>query len=79
MNRKLTLSMDSDVIDFAHSFAKKANKPVSRLVENYFIALKEQNTQNLPRNLEELYGIFEGIDVPDKKELRRIFNEKSGN
>jgi hypothetical protein len=79
MNRKLTLSMDSNIVDFAHSFSQKANKPISRLVENYFIALKEQNTQALPRNLAELYGIFEGIDVPDKKELRRMFNEKSRN
>jgi hypothetical protein len=77
MNRKLTLSMDSNIVDFAHSFSRKANKPISRLVENYFIALKEQNTQTLPRNLAGLYGIFEGIDVPDKKELRRMFNEKS--
>jgi len=26
--------------------------------------------------MEELYGIFEGIAVPDKKELRRMFHEK---
>jgi len=26
--------------------------------------------------MEELYGIFEGIEAPDKKELRRMFHEK---
>jgi hypothetical protein len=76
MNRKLTLSLDSNIIDFAHSFSKKANKPISQLVENYFIGLREQDTQVLPKDLEELYGIFEGLDVPDKKELRRMFHEK---
>ena len=76
MNRKLTLSMDSNVIDFAHNFSKKTNKPVSQIVEHYFIALKQQNTAALPKGLEELYGIFEGIEAPDKKELRRMFHEK---
>jgi hypothetical protein len=76
MNRKLTLSMDSNVIDFAHNFSKKTNKPVSQIVEHYFIALKQQSTAALPKGLEELYGIFEGIETPDKKELRRMFHEK---
>ena len=26
--------------------------------------------------MEELYGIFEGIEAPDKKELRGMFHEK---
>ena len=79
MNRKLTLSLDSKIIDFAHAFSKRANKPISQLVENYFIRLKEQNTVGLPKDIEELYGVFEGITVPDKKELRRMFHEKNSN
>jgi hypothetical protein len=53
---------------------KKTNKPVSQIVEHYFIALKQRNTAALPKELEELYGIFEGIETPDKKELRRMFH-----
>ena len=79
MNRKLTLSLDSDIIDFAHSFSKKTNKPISQLVETYFIELKQHNKTTLPKDLEELYGIFEGIKVPEKKELRRMFHEKNSN
>ena len=79
MNRKLTLSLDSDIIDFAHSFSKKANKPISQLVETYFFELKQRNKTALPKDLEELYGIFEGIKVPEKKELRRMFHEKNSN
>jgi hypothetical protein len=78
MNRKLTLSLDSSVVDFAHAFSKRHNKPISKIVENYFIELKEQNAPELPNDLDELYGIFEGMDVPDKKELRKMFHEKSG-
>ena len=79
MNKKLTLSMDSSIIDFAHNFSKKTKKPVSQIVEHYFITLKQQNTAALPKDLEELYGIFEGIEAPDKKELRRMFHEKYSN
>ena len=39
--------------------------------------MKKQHTITLPKDLAELYGIFEGIDVPDKKELRRLFHEKN--
>jgi hypothetical protein len=79
MNRKLTLSMDSVIVDFAHDFSKKTNKPISRIIENYFIELKNQNAATLPKDFEELYGIFEGTKAPDKKELRRMFHEKNCN
>ena len=79
MNKKLTLSLDADIIDFAHNFSQKANKPISQLVENYFVELKRHNTTSLPKDLEELYGIFEGIEIPEKKELRRMFHEKNRN
>jgi len=77
MNRKLTLSMDSNVIDFAHAFSRKIDKPISKIIENYFIELKEQKTTSSQKDFDEIYGIFEGIDVPDKKELRRMFHEKN--
>jgi hypothetical protein len=79
MNRKLTLSLDSNVIDFAHDFSKRTKKPISKIIENYFIELKAKNTTGLPKDLEELYGIFEGMDAPDKKEIRKIFHEKHNN
>jgi hypothetical protein len=79
MNRKLTLSLDSGVIDFAHDFSKKVQKPISKIIENYFIELRIKNTTGLPKDLEELYGIFEGVDAPDKKEIRKMFHEKHNN
>ena len=79
MNRKLTLSMDSSIIDFAHRFSKRANKPISKIIENYFMELRGQNSTDLPKDLEELYGIFAGIEAPEKKELRRMFHEKNSN
>ena len=79
MTRKLTLSLDSNVVDFAHGFAQKYNKSVSKIVEDYFIILKEQNVSDLPKDLAELYGIFEGTDTPDKYEIRKMFHEKNSN
>ena len=76
MTRKLTLSLDSNIVEFAHDFSQKYNKPISKIIEDYFIVLKEQNTAELPEDLEQIYGIFEGIPAPDKKELREMFHEK---
>jgi hypothetical protein len=79
VNRKLTLSLDSEVIDFAHDFSKKSNKPISKIIESYFMKLRQQYETDLPKDLEGLYGIFGDIKVPGKKELRRVFHEKHSN
>jgi hypothetical protein len=75
MNRKLTLSLDSNIIDFAHDYSKKSHKSISKIIENYFMELKTRSMPEIPREAAELYGILEGINVPDKKELRRKFHE----
>ena len=79
MTRKLTLSLDSSVVEFAHDFSKKHDKPISKIVEDYFLALKEHHTTDLPKDVGDLYGIFEGTATPGKKELRKMFHEKYGN
>ncbi|MDR0684162.1 MAG: DUF6364 family protein [Spirochaetaceae bacterium] len=75
MNKKLTLSLDANIVDFAHDYSKKAHKPISKIIEGYFSELKMKNTPEIPKEVAELYGILEGINVPDKKELRRKFHE----
>ena len=65
MSENLTLSMDSKIIEFAGDFSLKINKPISKIIEDYLIELKEKESNDLPQDLQELYGIFEGIDVPD--------------
>ena len=79
MNRKLTLSLDSNLVDFAHSYAKETSKPISKIFGDYLAELKVQYTTDMPAELGELYGMFEGLDAPDKKELRKAFHEKSSN
>ena len=75
MNQKLTLSLDADIVDFAHSYSKKSGWPVSKMVENYFRELKMHANPDIPREVAELRGILKGANLPDKKELRRIFHE----
>ena len=79
MITNLTVNMDSEVIEFANDFSQRVNKPLSKIIEDYFIDLKEEDIYDLPKDLQEIYGIFEGIDVPDKKELRKMFHEKHSN
>jgi len=79
MTKKLTLSLDSNIVDFAHNFAQESNKSISKIVEDFFIILKEQNKTDLPKDLAELHGIFERMNYPDKYELRKIFHEKYSN
>ena len=79
MSESLTLNMDSEVIEFANDFSRKINKSISKIIEEYFIELKEKNSNDLPQDLQELYGIFEGMNTPNKNDLKKIFHEKHTN
>ncbi|KGE72124.1 DUF6364 family protein [Spirochaeta lutea] len=80
MNKKLTLNVDESIIDFAHEYSKKTHQSISNIVENYFIHLKtEIDTSDISSSAKELYGILEMNEIPDKKELRKEFHEKSIN
>ncbi|GHV41889.1 hypothetical protein AGMMS50268_19400 [Spirochaetia bacterium] len=85
MSKKLTLSIDDELITFAHIFAKNNKTSISALFERYLTRLKDNSepehstkfSPDLPPQLKALYGILKGVEVPDKKELRRMFHEKS--
>jgi len=50
-----------------------------QIIEHYFIELKENKTQVLPKDLGEIYGIFKGLEAPDKKTMRSMFHDKNSN
>ncbi|GHV72389.1 hypothetical protein AGMMS49928_29180 [Spirochaetia bacterium] len=75
MTGKLTLSLDAGVIEFAHDFSRKSQKSVSKIIEDYFVELKRKSEPELPKEVAELCGIIKGMNIPEKKELRRIFHE----
>lgn len=78
MQKKLTLSIDEELIKFAHDFSQKTNQPISRVVEKYLHQLKNQESnENVHAKIKNLYGFFENEPIPGKKELREMFHDKS--
>ncbi|PRX16171.1 hypothetical protein BX659_1762 [Orenia metallireducens] len=82
MKDKLTLSIEKDVIEFAHQFAKETNQSISSILEKYLMELKEiqDKEYEVSSRVKKLSGFFEDKDFPENKEkMRRIFHEKINN
>ena len=78
MQKKLTLNIDDELINFAHTYSRQNGLSISKLFEQYLSKLKTNNqTQPLQSKVQALYGIFHNSPIPDKNELRQLFNEKS--
>ncbi len=71
MDAKLTLKLDSEVIERAKAYAEQRGESLSRLVESYFDGLTK-GEQAEPRRLSgvvaELAGILAGSQIEDEKE-----------
>ncbi|MCO6479648.1 MAG: hypothetical protein J5I94_23635 [Phaeodactylibacter sp.] len=59
MDAKLTLKLDKEVIERAKQFARKYNTSLSRMVEQYFdqITQQEEELPELTPLVKSLYGI----------------------
>ena len=84
MKKKLTLSINDDLIEFAHDFSKETHQSISHIVEKYLKELKKNQDQSfeeqkLQKRIKNLYGAFESNPIPDKQDLRRAFHEKNYN
>ncbi len=79
MPKKLTLNIEEELVEFAHQYARKKNKSISKIVEEYLRFLKEseEGDLSLSNDLKTLYGILAEHPLPDKKTLREEFHEKS--
>ncbi len=78
MNKKLTLNVDESLIDFAKTYSKESNQSISNIFEKYLIRLKtETKSVEISEDARELYGIISKDELPDKKEMRKRFYEKS--
>jgi hypothetical protein len=82
MSRKLTLSIDEDLIAFAHAFSQKNGTSISALVERYLARLRGETApggaaSNLHPKTRSLLGAFKDAPIPDKEILRKEFHEKS--
>ena len=78
MNKKLTLNIDDELIEFAHNYSKQTKQSISSMVEKYFEKLKEKKqVDKLSKSTKELYGILSDKPLPDKKVMRKEFHEKN--
>ena len=79
MTTKLTLSIESSVIDQAKNYARSHNKSLSRLVENYLKSLyeyKEKDVQE-PSIVYALQGSFkDDLLQTDVEALQKALHSK---
>jgi hypothetical protein len=77
MNTKLTLRLDDEVIRRAKDYAREVGKPVSRLVEDYFVAVTtvQPTAAELPPLVQSLRGVLAGT-FEDEEDYRRHLEEK---
>jgi hypothetical protein len=82
MASKLTLSMDEELIRFAHELAREKNESISNMVAAYFLSLKKKrfDPSELHPDVRKMLGAFKGSSIPkSKKEMReRYHRAKAG-
>ncbi len=63
MNKKLTLRLDDELIEFAKRYSAQTGKPISHIVANLFEIIKNERLQRetkLPPTVSSLRGILKG-------------------
>ena len=77
MNRKLTLTIEDHVVEFAKSYARRTNQSISSIVEQYFSRLESEiDVESLSTVASDLYGVCETSPLPEKHAMRTAFHEK---
>ena len=78
MTKKLTLTIDDKVIEFARAYASRTHQSISSIVEQYFERLESQADPGiLSPEASSLYGVLQDSPVPDKTEMRTVFHGKN--
>jgi predicted CopG family antitoxin len=81
MNTKLTLTIQDEVIRKAKAYAKKKNRSLSDIIENYLKSITAENsTEEKPKTspvVKSLKGAFKlPADFDYKKELAKAIQSK---
>lgn len=74
MDTKLTLKLDSHIIEEAKHYAKESNTSLSKLIENYLSAITSDRPKKRKVNpiIESLTGI---ITLDEKKDYRESYTK----
>ena len=78
MQTKLTLRMESDLINLAKEAAKRNGKSLSRMVADYFTLITKKEVDQkieIPPNVKALSGILKGCDL-DEIDYKKHLEEK---
>ncbi|MFL6196957.1 MAG: DUF6364 family protein [Thermoanaerobaculia bacterium] len=79
MDAKLTLKLDSEVIEQAKVYAERRGTSLSRMVETYFAILTkgEDSTKTRPTGVvAELAGLLSGRDIDETKDYAEYLAKK---
>ena len=72
MQKKLTLSIEEDIVTFARVYSRKTGQSISAMIEAYFQGLKDQGEESsLSEKTTRLYGVLSDVVLPDRKAMRR--------
>lgn len=75
--KKLTLSIDENVISKAKDFAKRSRRSLSEIVESYLETITKKENIEADAELDEIYGIVNvENDFDDKEAIRSILIDK---
>jgi predicted metalloendopeptidase len=74
MDSKLTLKLNSDIIQEAKNYEKESNTSLSKLIENYLSALVSENKNKKKVNpiVKSLTGI---ITLEDEKDYKKSYTK----
>ena len=76
MNKKLTLSLDENIIKLAKIYAEKHNDSISKIVEKFFLLLAyKNNTEIINNESDEISNIIGIIDVPEEIDIKKEYRE----
>jgi len=82
MPSKLTLSLDPELIAFAHELARERNDSISNIVAAYLTSIKKKkfDPSDLHPTVQKMLGAYKDTDFPkNKREMReRYMREKFG-
>tara|TARA_R110002049_G_scaffold154302_1_gene318762 strand:+ start:1869 stop:2120 length:252 start_codon:yes stop_codon:yes gene_type:complete len=81
MNTKLTLTIEQEVIERAKRFAKKQNRSLSDIIENYLKILTKEEKKEPEEKLSPITSSLKGTfkmpkDMDYKKDLKKRLEDK---
>ena len=78
MNTKLTLSLNSSIIEEAKFYAKEKRMSLSKLIENYLHALIKSSSKDIKISplVESLTGIIPDNNIDERREYRDYVTKK---